>query len=342
MVNSNPKSVIRNPQFGKGKVTILGLLLATSFLLLSLVVILWPTLLVPRPYVSSTILIPPGSGTRQIASILKFYRIIDHPLYFILQAKRKGVENSLKAGEYRFNNRMSMEEILDRLNKGEMITYSFTIPEGYNLKEIAARLEAEGFASSERFLALCYNRDIIYSLGLNAGSLEGCLFPDTYQVIRGISEKEIITIMFDRFRKITDPFQGKIKEMKVSLHSIITLASLIEKEAKKKEEKSLISAVFHNRLKKGMPLEACVTVLYALGYHKYLLTYDDLKIESPYNTYLHCGLPPGPICSPGRTSIEAALNPAPVPYLYFVSQQNGSHQFSETFTQHKRAKRVYR
>ncbi|MEW5767830.1 MAG: endolytic transglycosylase MltG [bacterium] len=313
---------------------------AVFLLILLLVVLFWPTLLTPRrPYISQTVFIPPGSGVRQIASILKSYRIIDYPLYFTLTAKLKGVENSLKAGEYRFNNRMSTKELLDQLKKGETITSSFTIPEGYNLREIAGRLQDEGFASSKRFLSLCYDRDFISSLGLNVESLEGYLFPDTYQAVRGTSEEEIIRAMFNRFQEITDPFRGKIKKMDISLHSIIILASLIEKEVQKEEERPLVSAVFYNRLKQGMPLESCATVLYALGYHKYLLTYDDLKIKSPYNTYLHPGLPPGPICSPGRTSIKAALNPAPVPYLYFVAQQNGNHQFSETYIQHQRAKR---
>lgn len=319
---------------------VLSSVFIAAFLLILLVVILWPTVLhTHRPYVSQTVLIPPGAGTRQIASILKFYQIIDHSLYFVLIAKLKGVASSLKAGEYKFNNRMSIEEILDRLNKGETITYSFTIPEGYNLKEIAGRLQTEGFASSKRFLSLCYDRDFISSLRLNVESLEGYLFPDTYQVVRGTSEEDIIRAMFDRFKEITDPYQSKIKETGVSLHAVIILASLIEKEVQREEEKPLISAVFHNRLKKDMPLESCVTVLYALGYHKYSLTYDDLKIESPYNTYLHRGLPPGPICSPGRTSIEAALNPAPISHLYFVAQENGSHQFSKTYIQHRKAKK---
>ncbi|MDI6794697.1 MAG: endolytic transglycosylase MltG [bacterium] len=320
-----------------GIIKVLSLIVAVSILLLLLIVILSEAHK-RRPYTSSTVSIPPGAGVRQIASILKSHRIIDHPLYFTLTAGLKGVQNSLKAGEYRFNNRMTTGEILDCLNKGKMITYSFTIPEGYNLKEIAGRLQDKGFVSSERFLSLCYDQNFIFSLGLNGESLEGYLFPDTYQAVKEISEKDIITVMVDRFRKITGSYQGKIKEMNTSLYPVITLASLIEKEVQKEEEKPLISAVFHNRLKKGMSLESCVTVLYALGYHKYPLTYDDLKIESPYNTYLHHGLPPGPICSPGRTSIEAALNPAPVPYLFFVARRNGFHRFSETYIQHRMAK----
>lgn len=320
-----------------GIIKVLSLIGAVSILLLLLIVILSEAHK-KRPYTSAAISIPPGAGVWQIASILKSHHIIDRPLYFTLTARLKGLENSLKPGKYRFNNRMTTGEILDCLRKGKMITYSFTIPEGYNLKEIAGRLQDEGFVSSERFLSLCYDRDFISSLGLNGESLEGYLFPGTYHAVKEISEKDIITVMVDRFKKIIAPYQGKIEELNTSLHPVVTLASLIEREVQKEEEKPLISAVFHNRLKKGMPLESCVTVLYALGYHKYPLTYNDLKIESPYNTYLHYGLPPGPICSPGRTSIEAALNPAPVPYFFFVAQQNGSHQFSETYLQHRMAR----
>ncbi|MEW5767263.1 MAG: endolytic transglycosylase MltG [bacterium] len=322
-----------------GIIKVLSLMVAASILLLLLMVILSEAHK-KQPYTSSTVSIPRQAGVWQIASLLKSHRIIDYPLYFILRARLKGIENSLKGGKYRFNNRMTTGEILDCLTKGKMITYFFTIPEGYNLKEIAHRLQAKGFASSKRFLSLCCDRDFILSLGLKVESLEGYLFPGTYQTVKKINEKDIITVMVNRFKEISAKYQGRIKERNTSLHSVITLASLIEREVQKEEEKPLISAVFHNRLKKGMPLESCVTVLYALGYHKPHLTYNDLKIKSPYNTYLHHGLPPGPICSPGRTSIEAALNPAPVSYLFFVAQGNGFHQFSETYFQHRMAKRT--
>lgn len=295
--------------------------------------------------ISRLVNIPPGTNAKNIAAILQREGIVRDGRIFIILVNIRRVANKLKAGEYEFNNRMTLAEILDKLIKGEVVTHTVTIFEGYTLKQIADLLETKGLIQRERFLGLCHDPPFFEGLSnggypIKAESLEGYLFPDTYLFTRGIEEEKIIELMVGRFQEvITEKDLVRAKELGFSLHEIIILASLIEKEVMVSRERPLVSAVFHNRLKRGRPLESCASVLYALGKHKTKLSYEDLKTPSAYNTYLHPGLPPGPICNPGLSSIKAALNPAGVDYLYFVSNGDGTHTFSKTYHEHVNAKR---
>ena len=298
-----------------------------------------------KEYVSKVVIIPKGATAAQIAKILVKSKIIDRESPFIFLAKLAGLDEALQAGEYELNNRMFYTVILKKLAKGEAVSHKFTIPEGFSMEEIANTLSQQELADKDRFLELCRQPELFREIfELSAKSLEGYLFPDTYYVLKEVSEEKIIRLLLTNFKAVIEKIDhnGKARQkIGLSLHEIITLASIIEKEARKPEEHPLISSVYHNRLKRGMGLEADPTVLYALGYHKPRLTYKDLKVRSPYNTYLYKGLPPGPIGNPGKSAILAALNPANTDYLYFVSKQDGTHQFSKTLKEHNKAKNYY-
>jgi len=214
---------------------------------------------------------------------------------------------------------------------GKVVLYKITIPEGYTCYQIAELLEEKEVAEKESFIKLVKN---------NEKSCEGYLFPDTYELPKGFGAKNTLKILLSNFDKLVDgKLKEKAEEIGFSLDEIITLSSIIEKEAKYAEEKTLISAVFHNRLKEDMKLQSCATIQYILGKPKEKLSESDLKIDSSYNTYLYKGLPPGPICNPGLDSIKAALNPAEKDYFYFVLGENGKHIFSKTYEEHLKNKK---
>lgn len=293
-----------------------------------------------------TIKIPSGSSTAKIAELLEHNSLIKNKYIFRLIVRMKDVDGKLKAGEYLLNNKMDLYQIIDVLVKGNpKETVTFTIPEGYELSQIAEKLSNENLVNKEKFLELCNNVSLFkerfdFLNKLPEGlSLEGYLFPDTYEIYKDAKEEEIINKMLARFEQIyNDEIKKKAEELKLTMNEVITLASIIEREAKLDMERPLISAVFHNRLKKGWLLQSCATVQYVLGERKEKLTYDDLKIDSKYNTYLYKGLPPGPIASPGLKSIKAAIEPANVDYLFFVANEDGSHTFSRNFNEHVNAK----
>lgn len=286
--------------------------------------------------------IPNGADTKKIAEILEDNGLIKIKSIFVSFVKFRGVEGELRAGRYKLNRGMGIGKIIDKLVKGEVIPYRITIPEGFTLNKIARRLGENGVVNEERFLELCYDKDFFKEINfIPKNSLEGYLFPATYEISKGMKEEDIIRMMVDRFKKrVIERYEAQVEGQGFSIFEITTLASIIEKEAKVDYERSIISAVYHNRLKQGLKLCACPTVLYALGEHRANLSKEDLNIDSPYNTYLYPGLPPGPICSPGEASIRAAVFPKDVDYLYFVSKGDGTHRFTSTFSQHKRAKRV--
>lgn len=295
--------------------------------------------------------IPQGSSTIKIASILKEKELIRNELIFRYTAKTLGMDGSLKAGKHILNNGMSIEEILKKLQNGGILkaTVRFTIPEGYELKEIAEKLSSEGFVEQEKFLELAEDPKrfvdkfpILAEIpeGLN---LEGYLYPDTYEIFVDSTEVEIIEKMLGRFNEVyTKEIFEKAKGLNMSLNEVIALASIIEREGMLDKERPLISAVFHNRLVDGTPLQSCATVQFILEERKPNLSIADTKIESVYNTYINKGLPPGPIASPGIKSIEAAVNPADVDYKYFVANGDGSHTFSTTYRDHINAKNKIR
>jgi len=284
-----------------------------------------------EPLVTRTIVIPKGASAKKIAQDLEDKGLIKSRFAFLILTRITGAGNKLKAGEYELNNRMGMAKIIKRLKEGKGTLHRITIPPGYTLKDIANLLEREHLVDRHRFLNFCYDPSFIdRSLSIAPPSLEGYLFPDTYFLHRGMDEEKVISLMVNRFNEMVK--RENIKDE--MLHGIVTLASIVEKEAKIKEEYPIISAVFHNRLKRNMVLQSCATVLYALGEQKFHLSIEDTRIPSPYNTYIYPGLPPGPICSPSTLAIKAALNPADVDYLYFVLREDGSHIFLKTGSSH--------
>jgi UPF0755 protein len=284
----------------------------------------------------------PGKNTSQIARLLKHEKLIKNEKVLIIYAKIKGLDSKLKAGKYILHPAMSIPEIVKDLSEGNVLNESirFTIPEGLELKEIAELLEKKGLVDSEYFIEIAKVKNFPFDFlkGLPGDTtLEGYLFPDTYEVNKDIGEKDIIKIMLRRFENIFNAdFVSRARELRLSVHEVITLASIIEREAKVDDERPLISSVFHNRLKIGKLLQSCATVQYALGERKETLLFKDLEIDSPYNTYKVPGLPPGPISNPGEASIKAALFPAETDYLYFVSNGDGTHTFSRTYGEHLR------
>jgi UPF0755 protein len=237
-----------------------------------------------------------------------------------------------------------VSEIVEVIVSGKALidTVKFTIPEGYNLNQIAEKLNSLGVVSPESIQAALkvesYKYDFIGQIPDREKKLEGYLFPDTYEIYKDTSAEAIIDKLLGRFNTVfTEEYRNRAKELNMTIDQVITLASIIEREAKLDTERKTISAVFHNRLKKNMMLQSCATVQYLFKEQKEILTYKDLEIESPYNTYKHTGLPPGPIASPGLKSIEAALYPENVDYLYFVANDDGSHVFTKTYSEHLEA-----
>jgi UPF0755 protein len=220
--------------------------------------------------------------------------------------------------------------------------YKVTVPEGSTLKQIAAIVESAGLATRAEFLSVAADADFVREKGIDAGTFEGYLFPETYFFPKNTAAREVITAMVDRFRSVfTEAWKKRAADIGLSVHQVLTLASIIEKETGAPSERPIISSVFHNRLRRGMRLETDPTVIYGIDDFDGNLTRKHLATPTPYNTYLISGLPPGPIASPGRAAIEAALYPADTAYLYFVSKKDGTHQFSKTFADHNRAILTY-
>ncbi|MDH7572803.1 MAG: endolytic transglycosylase MltG [Clostridia bacterium] len=291
--------------------------------------------------------IPRGSSPGQIAERLRQEGLIRSAVVFRIYLRLQGLEESLKAGEYRLSPSLSVPEIADTLASGNVVRHRVTIPEGFTLKQIAARLAEAGLIDPERFWQVAaeapFDYDFLRDGPPGTQRLEGFLFPDTYYFSKDMTEEEIIAAMLRRFREAFTPeMEARCRELSLTVREAVTLASLVEREAKLDAERPLVSAVFHNRLRLGLKLESCATVQYLLDEPRPVLRAEDLKIPSPYNTYLHVGLPPGPIASPGLASLRAALYPASAPYLYFVANPDGSHTFSRTYSAHLAASRSIR
>jgi UPF0755 protein len=271
--------------------------------------------------------------------------IIRNRHFFIVLATLLGKKAEIKAGEYEFHTRMLPFEVLNLLVKGQVKRHLVTIPEGYTLSQIVQYLEDLSIVKKEAFLQKASSPDFIASLGLfyaiprgTSSTLEGYLFPESYHLIKEMSPEEVIKMMVYQFKKVFGPeLQSRASQLGISQREAVILASIIEKETPLSEEKPLISAVLHNRLKKKIPLQSDPTVIYGIKNFDGNLTRDHLMKPTPFNTYLISGLPPTPICNPGRESILAALYPAPVTYLYFVSKNDGSHFFSSTIEEHNQA-----
>lgn len=288
--------------------------------------------------------ISPGSTSTDIGRLLEEEGMIRDARAFVTLSRVLGLDAHLQAGDYLLSPGMNLLEIVNRLREGRVVTERVTIREGMNLRQIAALLASKGLVDEERFLTLAQNDKLVYGdrcpIDKPIESLEGYLFPDTYIFVRGQSEEDIIKRMVNRFLEVAMPvLESYDGEIPYTPHELVSLASIIEKEAMVDRERPIISAVFHNRLKINMPLQSDPTVQYVMEKPRAKLYYSDLAIDSPYNTYKYKGLPPGPISSPGLASLQAAVNPADVDYLYFVARGDGTHVFSRTFAEHVRARR---
>ncbi len=294
-----------------------------------------------------TVVISSGESTWQIGQRLAGAGVVRSAWAFVAAARLRGATSRLRHGEYALSPAQSALQIVDVLTRGETVLHRVTVPEGYTVRQVADLLAEAGLADRERFLDLALRggrrlaRATLEDLPID--SLEGYLFPDTYLLTRELDEAAILGRLLDRFDAAVGPdIRAAARARGLTLHQLLTVASMVEREARVPEERPVIAGVIYNRLRQGMRLEIDATVLYALGHHKTVVTAADLDVDSPYNTYRHDGLPPGPIANPGLPSIVAAAGPAEVPYLYYVLKPDGRHHFSRTLREHLEAIRRYR
>jgi UPF0755 protein len=319
------------------------LLLSLGLLLLFFIFGLYWLLFAPpsKMALAKVVFIKKGTHLKKVSEVLEQEGIIKNRHFFVLLTTILGKKTKVKAGEYEFHTQMLPLEVLDALVKGQVKHHLVTIPEGYTLSQIAQLLEDLNLVDKKGFLQKASSSAFINALGLSQSAgpnLEGYLFPDTYHLFREMDSEEVIQMMVYQFKKVFGPdLVNRASELGISEKEVVILASIIEKETPLPEEKPLISAVFHNRLKRKIPLQSDPTVIYGIKNFNGNLTKEHLMRPTPYNTYLIAGLPPTPICNPGKDSLLAAVRPAPVPYLYFVSKNDGSHFFSSDIEEHNRA-----
>ena len=308
--------------------------------------------------------VPKGAGTQKIATMLQDDGIIADAMTFRMKSKLCEYDGTYQAGKFKLSPSMTMEEIMQKLQKAVAETKRFTIPEGYNLKQIGEKLAEIGYVSSpEEFYEACEGEymfsfldgvteqypDPTGTVSARANRLEGFLYPSTYEIYEDASARDIVTTMLKQFDKVFTPIYEEhkndavITDNKLSVQDIVTIASLIERETKVDEDKALVSSVIYNRLKKGMKLQLDCTIQYALGEVKERVLYSDLEIDSPYNTYKIDGIPVGPIAVPGESSLLAAMTPESTKYIYYVLKPDGSgaHNFAETDAQFQKYKQEY-
>lgn len=293
-----------------------------------------------RPEQTKFVMLKPGWSTRRIAGELQANGVIRSSrallLYHYLVRAR-----TLKAGEYKFENSANALQVHDRLMRGDVYVHTVTIPEGFNMFEIAKVVEAAGLGSAQEFLGVAKSQSrLINDLDPDAKTLEGYLFPDTYGFTRTQTMQDMVATMVRRFRQ-----EARAIGLNADMHRVVTLASIVEKETAASEERPMVASVYRNRLQKRMALDADPSVIYAAlleGRYQGTIQKSDLQFDSPYNTYKYPGLPPGPIANPGRASLEAALHPAETEYLYFVSDNNGHHRFARNMDEHLHNVALYR
>lgn len=289
------------------------------------------------------VLIPKGSSLPEVARILREDGILPHPLAFRALVLLTFSGRRLHYGEYAFPTPPSAYEAWRRLVRGDVIKYEVTVHPGANLYDVAELLEEKKLATAKEFLATAASPAILRRLEIPGESAEGYLFPDSYVFVKPVTTEEILEFMVRQFRRKVPPdAEKRAREAGFSLHQVVTIASIIEKETGVEEEKPIVSAVIRRRLALGMPLQMDPTVIYGVKRFDGTVTGKDLRTAGPYNTYLNRGLPPGPIANPGLTAIAAALNPSNSEYLYFVSRNDGSHTFSRTLSEHNRAVEQFR
>lgn len=283
-----------------------------------------------------------GTGVRKAAVELKSRGIISSAGLFVLYARLSGEGGKLQAGTYRLDNGMSPRTILHKMATGDVYRLLFAVPEGYSVYQVAELLEQKGLLGKNDFLSACFDRSFLARIGIPSGSVEGYLFPGTYDLVGKNSGRDVVAEMVEQFLKVqASRFDERVKSSGMSWPQVLTIASMIEKEAMIPAERPLIASVFHNRIKKGMRLQSDPTAVYGIRAFAGKVTKSDILRRTPYNTYFIDGLPPGPIGNPGPEAIQAALNPARTPYLYFVAKNDGSHQFSATLESHNAAVRRF-
>lgn len=291
------------------------------------------------------IVIPSGASTTKISELLEAEGLIRNATMFKLLSKELSADGKMQAGEYILSKSMSSEDMIDKFVDGDVYieTFKFTIPEGYETRHIIDKLTVDELVDEAKFRELLASGSFEYKFleGIDPETnMEGFLFPETYEMKAGSDERAIINKMLGQFDSVfKEEYYGRAEELGMTINEVITLASVIEREAQLDTERALVSGVFHNRINKGWKLQSCATVQYILGERKEVLSYDDIAIESPFNTYINAGLPPSPIASPGEKSIIAALYPEETDYMFFVASgdNDGSHIFSKTLKEHEKA-----
>ncbi|MGR0482118.1 MAG: endolytic transglycosylase MltG [Candidatus Electronema sp. V4] len=290
--------------------------------------------------------IPKGAGSRQIKTLLGEKGLIKDDIRFLgllrlLREIEKKDPPTLRAGEFSLPLGLTPLQVIRFLHTAKPVQHRVTVPEGLTMAQIAEIFAKEGWADAAVFLQLCHDKQFIHNLEVEADSLEGYLFPETYSIVRGETEaRAIISTMVRRFFAVWKEL-GATESRELNRHQLLTLASIVEKETGAASERKSIAGVFYNRLRTGMRLQSDPTTIYGIKDFNGNLTKADLLTATPYNTYAISGLPVGPICNPGKAALEAVLHPAEVPYLYFVSKNDGSHQFSSTLEEHNQAVRKY-
>jgi peptidoglycan lytic transglycosylase G len=292
---------------------------------------------------SERVVVPTGATFRAATDSLARAHIVSLPRLFRAYAALTHRDRIAKPGTYLFQRGTSWSDVLDALTHGRGAVRLVTIPEGWDLNAIIPLLTHDLAADSDSVVAAMRDTVLLARLGVPVPTLEGYLYPDTYSFPDGTTPRAAIRVMVDEFERAWRPeWDDRAHSLGLTRHEAVTLASIIEKEARVPEERAIISGVYHNRLRMHMPLQADPTVEYALGRHVQRVYYKDLEVVSAYNTYRHPGLPPGPIASPGEASLEAAVTPGDVPYLYFVATPDGHHAFSSTFAEHSEARQELR
>ena len=287
--------------------------------------------------------VPVGSSSRTIAKQLVEQKLIRSEYAFRIIVRHRGTGKRLRAGNYALRRNMALWHIVNEFEKGQVTLVRLTVPEGLTTAAIAQLWETTGFGTAAVFRAATESTHLLKQYGLEGKTVEGYLFPNTYKFAKGTTAEKAVEMMLNEFKqRWAETFDEEAQNLGLTRHEIVTLASVIEKEAQSKAERPRIASVFHNRLKRKWRLQADPTVLYALGNPKRLLTRADLSVDSPYNTYKHKGLPPGPIANPGIDSIIAALRPETTDYFYFVAIGAGKHHFSKTLSEHNRMIRKIR
>lgn len=346
MARGKSKNRDRSKPAGTWKRILLGLLVLLALALIPVAMLGWSWFKIQRPYQGyegkeKIVEVEPGMGAGQILERLQQEGVLadaklarSYLIYFM-------DDPAMRAGEYRFRGPLTTPQVLKMLVEGRVLTHSITVIEGLTLEEIATQLDRLGYGRREAFLDLMRSPQLVADLDPEAQDLEGYLFPETYSFARSVDERTIVQTLVKTFR---ERFEKEVRPRlnrnpNQTVRQLVTLASIVEKEAQVATERPLIAAVYQNRLDRGIGLMADPTVVYAMkraGRWNGNIRREDLRMDSPYNTYRYAGLPPGPICNPGLASLVAASEPAHAPYLYFVSRNDGTHVFSETLTEHNR------